>query len=138
MSILFIDPKTGLLLHTKDEDKLVSSDGTVIAIVKDSIPRFVDSNLYADNFGYQWNKWEDILSDQRSLFDHKYNEIVKRTHFDQLETKDKTVLECGCGGGDDTEVLLKMPFGEIYSFDLSNAVDRAYKFLGQNNLYEKK
>ncbi|MEQ8517545.1 MAG: class I SAM-dependent methyltransferase [Cytophagales bacterium] len=102
------------------------------SITIDGIPRFVNiEDNYSENFGYQWNKWHSILSDKRhpNNSGKKYDTIVKRTKFDKLETKDKTILECGCGGGDDTEVLLKFPFSEIHAFDLSNAVDRAAKFL---------
>src|SRR3546814_10594638 len=39
------------------------------------------------------------------------------------------------GGGDDTEVLLKFPFSKIYSFDFSNSVDRARKFIKDDRSY---
>ena len=38
------------------------------------------------------------------------------------------------GGGDDTEVLVTLPFAEIHSFDLSSAVERAHKHLKDNLL----
>jgi ubiquinone/menaquinone biosynthesis C-methylase UbiE len=61
--------------------------------------------------------------------DTKFKEIMQRTHFDRYDLTGKRVLECGMGGGDDTEVLLKLPFSEVYSFDLSRSVDRASRYL---------
>jgi SAM-dependent methyltransferase len=59
---------------------------------------------------------------------------MERTHFDEIDVSGKTILECGMGGGDDTEVLLTLPFSEIHSFDLSTAVERAAQYLKDDRL----
>jgi hypothetical protein len=38
------------------------------------------------------------------------------------------------GGGDDTEALLTLPFKEVHSFDISNSVERAKKYLEDKRL----
>ena len=38
------------------------------------------------------------------------------------------------GGGDDTEILLQFPFAEVHAFDLTNAVDRAARYLDDPRL----
>jgi len=129
----FTDPVSGDFLCEEEGSLKRRKDLKVVAPIVNGIPRFVkyDSD-YAKNFGYQWNKWDSLLSDERNLSDFKYNEILKRTNFDKLDTRGKSILECGCGGGDDTEVLLKLPFSKVYAFDLSNAIDRAQRYLGKN------
>lgn len=97
--------------------------------------RFVDPTThYARSFGIQWNHWTNTLSDSRRTGTTKYREIMERTHFDCYELAGKRILECGMGGGDDTEVLLKLPFSEIYSFDLSTSIERAARYLSDPRL----
>ena len=127
-AIPFVDPGTQDRLEERDGVLYNSHSRKVVAKVIAGIPRFVDES-YADNFAFQWKHWHDTLSDMRSLGSTKLELIKRRTHFDQYHTKGATLLECGMGGGDDTEVLLRFPFSEIHSFDISTAVDRAAAYL---------
>ncbi len=86
----------------------------------------------SDNtFGYQWNKWDSLLSENRnsSYLGQKEQLLRRRTKFQDFDTAGKTLIECGCGGGDDTEALLSFGFSEIHSFDISTAVYRAAKYI---------
>jgi 2-polyprenyl-3-methyl-5-hydroxy-6-metoxy-1,4-benzoquinol methylase len=113
-----------------DESSVVDADGRVVAPVVRGIARFVTPDEdYAGSFGWQWKRWESTLSDARSGDDLKRALVLERTRFDPTELEGATILECGMGGGDDTEVLLSLPFGEVHSFDLSGAVDRAARLL---------
>ena len=133
--IPFFDPVTKTELATQGE-ALVDSTGRVVAPIVDGIPRFVEtSDDYAENFGWQWQHWHDAMSDSRATGRAKRDLLDKRTHFSRFDLDGKSILECGMGGGDDTEVLLQMPFAEVHSFDLSNAVDRAGKYLEDPRLY---
>lgn len=128
----YVNHRTANPLDVKGDVLVDSATNEVVAYVVGGIPRFIrDHQNYADNFGYQWNKWHSILSDSRNehVNGRKYDLLIRRTHFDKFETKGKSVLECGCGGGDDTEVLCRFPFAEIHAFDLSTAVDRARRFV---------
>jgi SAM-dependent methyltransferase len=49
--------------------------------------------------------------------------ILRRTGFLAEDLVDKTLLECGCGAGNDTEVLVQLPLAEVHSFDLSSSVN---------------
>ncbi len=132
--IPFTDPRTQKKL-TKVGDELRDPSGDVVAPVVDGIPRFVEvGEDYAENFGFQWNEWKNLLSDDRSTGNTKYDLLVERTHFDKFPTEGATILECGMGGGDDTEALLQFPFAEVHSFDLSRAVDLAAQFLDDSRL----
>ncbi len=122
--IPFTDPETGENL-TWDGDRLLNNKGDIVASLVEAIPRFVEpTDNYAEAFGFQWNHWT-TLSDYLNDTDRKYREVMERTRFGDYETEGKTVLECGMGGGDDTEVLLKLGFSEVHSFDLSHGVERA-------------
>ena len=125
VTIKFCDPKSWETLH-RDGDFLLRPDGSVAAPIIGGIPRFVDHKQnYAENFGTQWKNWTDTLSDERGGGSQKYDLLVERTKFNEYGTEGKTILECGGGGGDDTEALLKMGFSEVHSFDLSTSVERA-------------
>lgn len=133
MSVEFIDPLSGQPL-VEEGGSLRCGDRVVAAIVA-SIPRFVGSeDDYATSFGWQWNYWTDIMSDARTTGTFKRDLLLERTHFAEYGMEGKTILECGMGGGDDTEVLLDFPFAEVHSFDLSNSVDRARRYLDDPRL----
>ena len=127
---LFVDPTDGHELVLEDSKWLNPKSGQTIATIVRGIPRFVASqDDYAENFGFQWNQWENELSENRGS-QLPVNDILrKRTKFEMYDTAEKTILECGMGGGDDTEVLLQFPFKEVHSFDLSRSVERAAKYL---------
>lgn len=105
-----------------EKDKLLCPQGHHFDIVN-SIPRFVAPSSYADSFGAQWHKYRLTQLDsflnititrdrtRRALGEHLWNNLAG-----------KQVLECGCGAGRFTEVLLSMGC-QVTSIDLSNAVD---------------
>ena len=124
--ISFADPAGGAPLR-EDGDWLVdASTGERRVPVRGGIPRFVSSDEnYAESFGWQWNHWRSIRSESRSGGFQLRETILRRTHFGDYAMEGKTILECGMGGGDDTEVLLSLPFARVHAFDLSSAVERA-------------
>jgi len=136
MTISFVNPATKNPLRL-DGDRFVDAvSGSDVARLVDSIPRFCETNLQeAYSWAYQWHTWTDTLSDSRSQSgDSKYNLILERTHFGEFDLERKTILECGCGGGDDTETLLRFPFSEVHAFDLSASIDRAREQLHDDRL----
>jgi ubiquinone/menaquinone biosynthesis C-methylase UbiE len=130
-----VNPSTKDALHY-DGHALVDSSGATIAEVVADIPRFVKpEENYAESFGWQWKKWVDNQSESRGASVKQRQLILERTHFDRYDQEGKTLLECGMGGGDDTEVLLTFPFSEIHSFDLSTSVERAQEQLKDPRLF---
>ncbi|HEX7706661.1 MAG TPA: class I SAM-dependent methyltransferase [Thermoanaerobaculia bacterium] len=128
--IPFVDPASGELLHLTGDRWIRPSDGNTVATMETNIARFVDPKQnYAESFGYQWKRWHSIRSDARNPGYGLRDVIFERTHFAEFELEGKSILECGMGGGDDTEILLSLPFSEIHSFDLSTSVERAVAFL---------
>lgn len=122
---LFTNPITGNNLSVENDHLIDSISGHSFPLVAD-IPRFVaNDDEYDENFGWQWNHWKKIRSESKHGGLKLEKTILDRTGFSDLDLENKTILECGMGGGDDTEVLLRFPFAEIHSFDISNSVDRA-------------
>ena len=133
-----INPITGNSLKRSGDYLIDFITEKEVAHIVNDIPRFIKNHQdYAQKFGYQWNKWNAVLSDSRNPKSGgaKHKLLVKRTCFEQFETNDKSILECGCGGGDDTEVLLGFGFGEIHSFDISTAIERAKKFISDTRVH---
>lgn len=131
----YIAPKTMSPLTRRPQGLTDIETGDIVVPIIGGIPRFVSPEQnYAESFGYQWKKWHSIRSDLRN---HGYNlrdVILARTHFSEFDLSGKSLLECGMGGGDDTEVLLSLPLAEVHAFDLSTAVERAKAFLDDPRL----
>lgn len=131
----FVDPRDQVPLRLLGERYVNPATGATVATVRLGIPRFVGPEpSYAESFGYQWKKWHSLRSDERNPGHNLRQLILERTHFGEFDIAGKTLLECGMGGGDDTEVLLGLPFSEVHAFDLSSAVERAARFLRDDRL----
>lgn len=93
------------------------------------VPRFVDTDKYADSFSFEWNKFRTIQLDSynnslRSECQFKQNLDMP---IEKLNTK--LILDVGCGPGRFMEILHKY-HGEIIGIDLSFAVDAAFRNMG--------
>src|SRR3546814_6093040 len=88
MRIPFTNPRTGNELVERDGIYVDGATGQQVGAVVNGIPRFVEAENYAESFGFQWNTWEDTLSDTRSASDDKYRVILERTKFDQFDTEE--------------------------------------------------
>lgn len=107
---------------TEQSGKLICPSGHAYEIIN-GIPRFVAASTYADHFGLQWNTYRTTQLDsytgtsltrdrtRRCLGEELWNSIAG-----------KRVLECGCGAGRFTEVLLERG-ANVTSVDLSSAID---------------
>jgi ubiquinone/menaquinone biosynthesis C-methylase UbiE/uncharacterized protein YbaR (Trm112 family) len=104
---------------------LVPEDGQQRYPIVNGVPRFVSSTNYCDSFGLQWNKYSRLRSDRYNGTKLIRDTILRRTQWEPSHLTGKTLLECGCGCGNDTEVLLNLGAERILAFDLSNSVDAA-------------
>jgi SAM-dependent methyltransferase len=103
-------------------DRLTCPAGEAIP-VRDGIPRFAGGSNYADHFGLQWNRYRSTQLD--SVAGHSLSrDRLRRCMGEDLwgTLGGSRVLECGCGAGRFTEVLLAQG-ASVTSIDLSNAVD---------------
>lgn len=126
----FVHPLTKEPLTRFSPTALFTPSSSHAVPVVNNIPRFVPpGHNYARSFGYQWRRWSRTQSDACNNSDDKRRLLLARTWFDQYDIAGKTVLECGCGSGTDTEVLLSLPFSEVHAFDLSTSVEQAAELL---------
>ena len=117
----YFSPETGDVLRT-DPDALVDDKGKRYPVVN-GIPYFVDEGTYAEHFGWQWNRFPKTQLDSFTKLPISEDRI-RLAFGDELwnSLRGKHVLECGCGAGRFTEVLLKQGT-MLTSVDLSSAVE---------------
>jgi SAM-dependent methyltransferase len=91
--------------------------------VTGGIPRFVESEGYAEHYGLQWRRYRKTQLDSFTGMPIT-RDRMKRCLGDQLWERlpKMSVLECGCGAGRFTEVLLAQG-ATVTSVDLSSAVE---------------
>jgi SAM-dependent methyltransferase len=97
---------------------------TSVPIVR-SLPRFVSSESYADNFGFQWNRFDTIQVDTVMHNDLSRDRFYKTTGW-PTRMEGQRILEAGCGAGRFTQLALETG-AEVFSFDLSSAVEAAWR-----------
>jgi SAM-dependent methyltransferase len=91
--------------------------------VRRRVPRFVEPDQdYAESFGWQWQRFHQIQRDSYTGTSIVRDRILSRTGWGPEEWRERRVLECGCGSGNDTEVLATLA-GSLVSIDISAAVD---------------
>lgn len=98
----------------------------------EGIPRFIRSTRYTDAFGIQWNRYRRTQLDSytdSTISRDRAARCIGEELWRQLEGKQ--VLECGCGAGRFTEVLLGNG-AYVTSIDLSDAVDANQENFPQN------
>lgn len=95
-------------------------------LIKNNIPRFIESEKYSSSFGLQWQKFRltQLDSHNGTMISHDRLKRLLGGSFEPL--KDKTVLEAGCGAGRFTEILLAKK-STVFAFDLSSAVEANYR-----------
>jgi ubiquinone/menaquinone biosynthesis C-methylase UbiE/uncharacterized protein YbaR (Trm112 family) len=93
------------------------------------IPRFVPKSNYADNFGFQWNKFSKTQFDSYTNQPITYNRFWNATGWNSHEMNGQFVLDAGCGSGRFAEISLQSK-AKVVAIDFSNAVDAAYQNLG--------
>jgi len=129
-----ICPKDKTKLHKQSTDTLVCEEAHKYQI-KNGIPAFVPGNNYADSFGVQWKKYRMTQLDSYSNTTITKDRAM-RCVGDELwnSLSGKNVLECGCGAGRFTEVLLNQG-AIVTSMDLSSAVDANQENFPQNETH---
>lgn len=107
-----------------DNDCLISKT-TKVPIIK-SIPRFVDDKNYAISFGKQWNTFQQTQLDSFTGSPISLNRLETALQTSIQDLNGIKVLEAGSGAGRFTEILARSN-SEIYTFDISNAIEANWK-----------
>ena len=98
--------------------------------IRNSIPRFTPDMSYSGNFALLREKHAELQLDSRNGTTDRYDTILGRTRWPLAFFKGKTVLECGCGAGPDTEILLRLGC-KVVSVDLAG-LDIAVRNINDN------
>lgn len=89
--------------------------------VENGIGIFVERSSYADSFGWQWSRFHRLQRDSYNGSHLVRDTILLRSGWTPDDLRGRSVLECGCGSGNDSEVLAALA-GTLVSVDLSSAV----------------
>ncbi|MEQ8228994.1 MAG: class I SAM-dependent methyltransferase [Rhodospirillales bacterium] len=108
--------------------QLVPRDGGASYPIVEYIPRFVSSENYAQNFGFEWNLHARTQYDSESGHNVSEDRLYTFTGWPRNAAGD-IILEAGSGSGRFTETLLRTD-ATIVSFDYSDAVEANYKSNG--------
>jgi ubiquinone/menaquinone biosynthesis C-methylase UbiE/uncharacterized protein YbaR (Trm112 family) len=116
-----------------DTGSLRCENGHSYPIVR-GIPRFVSSDGYAANFGFEWNRHN--LTQLDTATKHESEEtFIEKTGFRPGDLKGKLVLDVGCGMGRFSEVASRWG-ATVVGVDLTSAVDAAHANLaGRDNVH---
>jgi SAM-dependent methyltransferase len=90
--------------------------------VRGRIPQFIEGETYVDSFGWQWKRFAKLQRDSYNGSHLVRDTILRRSGWSAEDLAGKRLLECGCGSGNDSEVLATY-VKELVSIDLSAAVD---------------
>lgn len=101
----------------------------IIVSSENNILKFTPDLSYSSgNFEILREKHEALQIDSKNGTNERLNLILERTNWPPDFFKEKIILECGCGAGPDTEILLKLG-AKVISIDLAG-LEKAVK----NNL----
>jgi SAM-dependent methyltransferase len=92
------------------------------------VPRFVSDENYAENFGFQWNRFPRTQLDSHAGVRVSRERLLVSTGWSHGEVHGKRVLDVGCGAGRFAEVTLDLG-AEVVALDCSNAVDACWNNL---------
>ena len=113
--------------QSSDEGTLRCENGHSYPVVR-GIPRFVASDGYAANFGFEWNLHSKTQLDTDSKHESEET-FIEKTGFGPEDLKGKLVLDVGCGMGRFSDVASRWG-ATVIGIDLTSAVDAAYANIG--------
>ena len=118
--------KTGLLISKANQYKIING-----------IPRFVSSQGYLKNFGWQWSKWGKVQfeSENKETAMEGYTEemFFKITNLEKKSIKNKLFLDLGCGSGRFVDIVNSYE-GFIIAIDFTSAIDIAKRNIQNDNI----
>lgn len=126
MTVVVVDPNTGLPLH-EEAEHLTDGSSRSFPIV-DHVARFAGAN-YTSNFGFQWNKFSRTQLDTPNETSSR-DRFFAETNWTPAGLQGLDVLEVGSGAGRFSRVVLEETAANLWSIDYSDAVAANFKSNG--------
>jgi SAM-dependent methyltransferase len=111
-----------------ESGRLACAQGHGFPVLR-GIPRFVEDEHYASNFGFEWNRFNRTQLDS-DVSNESEEAFRVKTGLTPSDIKGKLVLDVGCGMGRFSDVVSRWG-GQVVGIDLSLAVDAAYRNIGR-------
>jgi SAM-dependent methyltransferase len=107
---------------------LITESGNHRYPILKGIPRFVDKEVYAQSFGYEWRKWSRVQFESENvsgpMAGHTERMFDAITGFSEQLMQNKLVVEFGCGPGRFLDIVRRRG-GIAVGIDMSMAVEPA-------------
>jgi SAM-dependent methyltransferase len=113
--------------HIESGELVSESTGKVYPIVR-GIPRFVEGQVYAESFGFQWNRFQHTQVDSVTGASHSTRRFDEEAGWPIDQLRGRLVLDAGCGAGRFSEVVARRE-ANLVALDYSSAVEAAAKTL---------
>lgn len=132
----FACPRTGASLAvSEDGTRLESEDGGVAYSIVNGIPRFVESDHYADSFSFEWTTHKNTQLDRYTQSTSSREQFIQKTGFTESDLEGKLVLDGGVGAGRYADVMVAMG-ARVMGLDLSDAVNSAQSNLAATGTFQ--
>src|SRR3984893_15361331 len=89
--------------------------------IQGGIARFVESEWYAENFGFEWNV-HNLTQLDNETSNESEETFIEKTGFTRQDLEGKLILDVGCGMGRFSDVVSRWG-GTVVGIDLPTAVD---------------
>jgi SAM-dependent methyltransferase len=113
-----------------DRGTIVCSGCAAHYDVRDGIVRFVCSDNYARNFGFQWNRFQATQLDSKTGLELSARRFWAEARWPR-DLTGELILEAGSGAGRFTEILARTG-ARVFSFDSTEAVDANHRSNGDS------
>ena len=113
------------------EGQLTCQSCSINYPITNYVPRFVDTQDYADSFGSQWNAFAKSQLDDQQTSESTLR-FDSEVGWDVSSLADKSIIEIGSGAGRFIDVVSKRGVKLAIGVDVTSAVDAS-----QNNLGER-
>jgi SAM-dependent methyltransferase len=131
------EPETGakLRLEVKKSHGAIIEEGSLLSEttgrrypITRGIPRFVDDEIYAESFGFQWNAFRTVQLDSTTRASNSRRRFETEAGWTREEIDGKWLLDAGCGAGRFAEIVAERG-PKLVALDYSSAVEAASKTL---------
>jgi ubiquinone/menaquinone biosynthesis C-methylase UbiE/uncharacterized protein YbaR (Trm112 family) len=97
--------------------------------VRDGVARFVGSDNYARNFGFQWNRFQATQLDSKTGLGLSGRRFWAQSRWPR-DLTGELILEAGSGAGRFTEILVRTG-ARVFTFDCTEAIDANHRSNGE-------